>query len=277
MKYEISGKDIILFEEDLELDDVLDTGQAFRWEKAGENRYTGFCLDSYLDISGSDGKFILKDTDEKTFLEVWAKYFDLETDYSALRELYSSDLTLKKACEFSKGVRLLRQDSWEALVCFIFSSNNNIRRIKGIVSRLCERYGHFPTPGELSRETAESLSFLRAGFRAGYILDAAKKISSEEISLERIKELPYAEAREELMKIKGVGPKVADCALLSGFGKTEAFPLDVWMKRVMEQYYSEGFPEKFYKTRGIAQLYLFKYIREQKTEIRGQKSESAKL
>ena len=266
MKYEISGSDIILYEDDLVLDDVLDTGQAFRWDKIGENTYFGYCLDHPLEISGSDGRFVLKNTSEEDFLGVWAPYFDLETDYSALRKLYSSDAVLCSACEFSRGIRLLRQDSWEALVSFIFSSNNNITRIKGIISRLAAHYGHFPTAGELSIETPESLGYLRAGFRAKYIVDAAQKVASGEVDLKKAAVLPYEEAKAELMKIKGVGPKVADCVLLSGMYRTEAFPIDVWMKRVMEEYYKDGLPREFYETRGIAQLYLFNYIRKYKGE-----------
>ncbi len=266
MKYEVSGKDIILFEDDLELDDVLDTGQAFRWNRTGENAYFGYCLDRPLSISGTKGRFLLKDTSEEDFLNVWAPYFDLDTDYSALRELYSKDPTLKAACGFSRGIRLLRQDGWESLVSFIFSSNNNITRIKGIIARLAEHYGHFPTPEELSGETVESLGYLRSGFRARYIIDAAQKVASKEVDLGLIKELPYEQAKSELMKITGVGPKVADCVLLSGFSKTEAFPVDVWIKRVMAEYYPDGLPEEFYQTRGIAQLYLFNYIRKFKGE-----------
>lgn len=261
MNYEVSGKDIILYEDDLVLDDVLDTGQAFRWNKTGENSYFGYCLDTPLEISGSGGRFVLKNTDEETFLNVWADYFDLGTDYAALRREYSRDPALKEACAFSRGIRLLRQPPWEALVSFVFSSNNNITRIKGIIARLHEHYGHFPTPAELASETVESLGYLRAGFRAKYILDAAQKVASGEICLENVKKMHYEEGKRELMKICGVGPKVADCVLLGGMYKTEAFPVDVWIKRVLEEYYPEGFPEEFYPTRGIAQLYLFNYIR----------------
>ncbi len=269
MKYEISGNNILLFEPDLILDEVLDTGQAFGWEKTAPGHYRGYCLDEYLEIEGEDGRFTLRDTSEEAFLKVWAKYFDLETDYAALRREYSAaDPTLKEACEFSRGIRLLRQDGWEALLSFIFSSNNNITRIKGIISRLREHYGHFPTAEELCRETPESLGFLRSGFRARYCVDAAKKVAGGEIDLGKIPEMPYEEAKKTLMGICGVGPKVADCALLSGFGKTEAFPMDVWMKRVMERYYPGGFPEELYRTRGIAQLYLFNYIRKSEEAAR---------
>lgn len=261
MKYEIKGKDIVLYENELILDETLDCGQAFRWTKVDENTYTGYYVDRYLEISGNDGVFTLKNTSEEEFLSVWANYFDLERSYAELKEKYSTDATLKKACEYSVGIRLLKQDAWEALVSYIFSQHNNIPRIKGIISRLVEHYGCFPTAETLADETPESLSFLRSGFRAKYVIDGAKKVRSGEVDLEKARTLPYEEAKAELMKIKGVGPKVADCVLLYGLNRIEAWPVDVWIKRVMENYYPDGLPECISGTQGIAQLYLFNYIR----------------
>lgn len=261
MKYEVNGKDIILYEKDLELGETLDCGQAFRWNKIGENNYSGYYLDSFLEISGTDGVFTLKNTTEDDFLNIWYDYLDLGTDYSKLKEQYSQDSIMEKACQYSKGIRLLKQNSWEALISYIFSSNNNIPRIKGIISRLVEHYGHFPSACELAEETPESLGYLRSGFRAKYIADAAQKVALGEISLKNVRQLPYPNAKAELMKIKGVGPKVADCVLLYGMYKKEAFPIDVWIKRALETYYPNGLPECIKGTEGIAQLYLFNYIR----------------
>lgn len=261
MKYEISGQDIILYEENLSLSQTLDCGQAFRWEKVGDDAYFGYYIDRPLYISGSDGRFVLKDTTEDDFLNIWYDYFDLGTDYSALKMKYCSDPTLKKACACSGGTRLLKQDGWETLISYIFSSNNNIPRIKGIISRLTEHYKRFPTPDMLAGETPESLGFLRSGFRAKYVIDAAKKVLSGEVSLSRCRRSEYGEAKSELMKINGVGPKVADCVLLYGLNFRSAFPVDVWIKRVMQNYYSSGLPECTRGTEGIAQLYLFNYIR----------------
>lgn len=260
MRYEVDGKDIILYERDLDLDQTLDCGQAFRWYR--ENGvYRGYCVDTPLEISGADGVFRLKDTSEREFSEVWKDYFDLDTDYSQIKAKYSSDETLRAACEFSSGIRLLRQDAWEALVSYIFSQHNNIPRIKGIIERLVTHYGHFPNAEELAAETCESLGYLRCGFRARYVIDAAKKVASGEVSLERCRSLDYEDAKAELMKITGVGPKVADCVLLYGMNFTEAFPIDVWMRRVMSTFYPNGLPECTNGTQGIAQLYLFNYIR----------------
>ncbi|MBP3268420.1 MAG: DNA-3-methyladenine glycosylase 2 family protein, partial [Ruminococcus sp.] len=186
---------------------------------------------------------------------------DLDTDYGELKRRFSEDAVLSKACAFAGGIRLLRQDSWETLSSFIISQNNNIPRIKGIISRLCEHYGGYPSVEQLKGETPDSLAFLRAGFRAKYIVDAVEKLTDGEVSVERAKTLPTDEARAELMKIKGVGPKVADCAMLFGMYRLDAFPKDVWVKRVMAKYYPDGLPDCISGAEGIAQQYLFHYIR----------------
>lgn len=206
-------------------------------------------------------RYNLNNTSEEDFLNVWADYFDLSTDYGAVKIRLSADETLRKACEFAGGIRLLKQDKWECLCSFIISQNNNIPRIKGIISRLCLHYGHFPSPSELASETVESLGFLRSGFRAKYLIDAAEKTADGSLELEAIPDMTIENARKRLMTIKGVGPKVAECVLLFGMYKTEAFPIDVWIKRVMDNYYPEGLPDEAKGIEGIAQQYLFHYIR----------------
>lgn len=261
MKYFAKDNNIYLSQEDFDLDETLDCGQAFRWEKVSENCYSGYFLNTPLTISKEEDLFCFHDTTEEVFLKVWADYFDLYTDYSELKERFSADATLKKACDYAKGIRLLRQDRWEALCSFIISQNNNIPRIKGIISRLCEHYGGFPSYSQLACETPESLGFLRAGFRAKYLVDAAQKLERGELSLEEISKCDIDAARKALMTVKGVGPKVAECALLYGMYRTEAFPVDVWIKRVMENFYPDGLPECVKGVEGIAQQYLFHYIR----------------
>lgn len=264
MDYSIEGKDIILKQSDLELGETLDCGQAFRWTKTAPDEYSGFFLDRALAVrceDKKDGVFRFLNTSESEFLGVWRGYFDLDTDYGEIKRRYGEDETLSKACAFAGGIRILRQDAWETLSSFIISQNNNIPRIKGIIARLCEHYGGYPSAERLSGETAETLGFLRAGFRAKYLEDAVKRINSGETDLARIAKMPTDPAREELMKIKGVGPKVADCAMLFGMYKLDAFPKDVWVKRVMEQWYPNGLPDCVKGTEGIAQQYLFHYIR----------------
>lgn len=258
------GKDILLYQKDFDLDETLDCGQAFRWEKVSGNGYRGAFLNKGLEIScenKKEGIFRLKDTTEEEFLGIWAEYFDLYTDYGELKRRFSEDEVLSAACAYAGGIRILRQDRWEALSSFIISQNNNIPRIKGIIGRLVEHYGKYPDASVLAKETPDSLSDLRSGFRAKYLIDAAAKISSGEIDLDKVAGMDIAAARKSLMGIKGVGPKVAECTLLFGFYRTEAFPVDVWVKRVMERWYPNGLPDCVKGYEGIAQQYLFHYIR----------------
>lgn len=261
-EYYAKGKDIVLCCEDFDLDETLDCGQAFRWEKADESTYKGASLNTPLTIKKEgENTFRLFDTTKEQFLSVWKDYFDLDTDYADIKKRISCDETMAKACNFAGGIRLLRQDSWEALCSFIISQNNNIPRIKGIIARLCEHFGSFPTPKQLCAYTPDELSFLRAGFRAKYIIDASRKVESGEVSFERLRTATLDDARKELMTITGVGPKVAECALLYGMYRTQAFPVDVWIKRVMESWYPNGLPACCEGIEGIAQQYLFHYMR----------------
>ncbi len=266
MDYTVKGRDIIVSEADLDLGETLDCGQAFRWKAVPSDyisTYEGSFLNSRLRVSQKKaGEFIFHDTSEEDFLNVWKDYFDFDTDYTVLKECFSEDETLSKACSFAGGIRLLRQDAWECLISFIISQNNNIPRIKGIIDRLCGNYGgNFPSASQLAKETADSLSYLRSGFRAKYICDASDKVSSGLADLSAIKNMPIEQARTALKTIKGVGPKVAECILLFGMHRTEAFPVDVWIKRVLEEYYPAGFPDFAKDNAGIAQQYLFHYIR----------------
>lgn len=266
MDYEVKGRDIAVFEPDLDLDETLDCGQAFRWRNINSDHdctYTGSFLNTPLTVSQTgQGRFIFHNTSEEDFLDKWVDYFDLRTDYAELKRRFSEEETLAKACSFAGGIRLLRQDCWECLVSFIISQNNNIPRIKGIIDRLCENYsGNFPSAEELAGETPDTLSYLRSGFRAKYICDGAYKVSSGEIDLSAVAKLPIDEARIALRTVKGVGPKVAECVLLYGMHRTEAFPVDVWIKRVLAEYYPNGFPEFAKDDAGIAQQFLFHYIR----------------
>ena len=177
---------------------------------------------------------------------------------------------MAEAAAFAPGIRILRQEPWEALCSFIISQNNHIPRIKGIIERLCQRLGAeipgtawhaFPTAERLAACSLEDLAPLRAGFRAKYLLDAARKVASGQVDLARVAAAPVEEGRRELQTIFGVGPKVAECALLYGFHKTECFPLDVWMKRAMATLLPGRRPEEFGENAGLAQQYLFHYSR----------------
>ena len=211
---------------------------------------------------------------EDDFNSIWSTFFDLNTDYASLIESFSDDEILYKASVYSSGIRILKQDPWEALCSFIISQNNNIPRIKGIIQRMSEKYGEriyddkgnvyyaFPAAKALYDAGEEEIYALKTGFRAKYIYDCAKKIVEEEISLKDIYSLSLQDSLAALQTIKGVGPKVASCALLFGFGKYDAFPVDVCVKKILQKYYSSKECLHFSdKHAGIAQQYLFYYER----------------
>ncbi len=261
----------ILNAENFDLSQTFDCGQCFRWEKIGKNTFEGIAFGRKLKIYQDNADIVLEKTSTEEFDKVWKDYFDLNTNYFAIAsELSSIDPILLKAYNFCPGIRILRQEPWEALCSFIISQNNNIPRIKKIIQRLCRLFGEkiegteefsFPTVKAISKLKEEDLLPIKCGFRAKYILDAASKVERGEINLESISEMPLLCAEETLMKIKGVGPKVSQCTLLYGFHKLEAFPLDVWMKRIMSKYFPGKSPEIFGKYAGIAQQYLFHYCR----------------
>ncbi len=259
----------------LSLSDTLDCGQAFRWEECEDGCWQGIAHGRYLKIALQNGVLTLFDTNVEEFNSVWCRYFDLERDYCEIVAQFSKDNTLNKASKFASGIRVLRQEPWETLCSFIISQNNNIPRIKGIINRLCESFGQplgegrysFPSAKVIASLSLEDLAPLRSGFRAKYILDAAKKVASGEIELEKISQMDSDTARAELTKIYGVGEKVADCTLLFGMGHIDALPKDVWIKRVLSTVYKGGLPDYVLPYAGIAQQYLFHYARMNKGEI----------
>lgn len=253
---------------DLDLAETLDCGQSFRWEEYdGGFRGIAFGREVVMKLEGET--LTIENSTPEDFESIWKDYLDLGLDYGEIRRGISElHPVLKEACAYAPGIRILRQEPWEALCTFIISQNNNIKRIKGIVSRLCENFGEsigsgysFPTAAALSRLAPDDLAPLRAGFRNKYIIDAAKKVAGGEVDLELCRTLPYEDARLELMKIKGVGVKVADCALLFGLHRIEAFPVDVWMKRALENLFPGMSPSDFGDYAGIAQQYIFHYSR----------------
>ena len=253
-----------------DLKQTFDCGQAFRWEYLEDKNAWGAVVNNkYIEVSKSKEDIILGGVNEELFSSFFSDYFDLGRDYSAIIEEISADPILKKAATFGSGIRILNQEPWETLCSFIISQNNNIPRIKGIISRLCENFGEkcekgytFPSASKLADLKPEDLSVLRAGFRARYIIDAAKKVASNEIDLLSLKNTDTDSAREQLMKIKGVGPKVADCTLLFGLSHFEAFPKDVWIKRAINDLYGGEIPEFALKYGGIVQQYIFYYYRD---------------
>lgn len=258
MKYEINCNC-------LDLKQTLFCGQCFRFSDLGRGEFRGI-------VGDKQGIFLQKNNGieiecEEEDLPFWKDYFDLDLDYDKLLEAFGKDKTLKAACEGRK-IRVLRQPPFETLISFIISQNNNIKRIAGIIGRLCEGFGRktnfgfaFPTEEELRGVTVEDLAPLRAGFRAKYIVDAVEKVNEGTVDFEKIKLLPDDEAREALKVIKGVGDKVADCVLLFGLHRLSSVPKDVWIKRINAYYYPNGYPDCIKGYEGIAQQYLFDFAR----------------
>ena len=251
---------------------TLENGQCFRWNQVDKDTYQGVAAGRALRLKQYGDGVLFSCSDED--FSYWRRYFDLDTDYAAIEGRFIHDSIIGDCVKAGTGMHILRQELWEVLISFIISQNNNIKRIKGIISRLCESFGEnkngwydFPSAEKIAALTLDDLSVLRSGFRAKYILDAAQKVSGGEIDLEGLKKLSTDEAREQLIKIKGVGPKVADCAILFSLCHIDAFPKDVWIKRAMTALFGGELPENAKPYAGIAQQYIFFYARETKLEV----------
>lgn len=270
---------------DFEPRHIFDCGQSFRWYAEEDGSYTGIAYGKVLNVKKDGEDIILSNTDETEFKDIWYHYFDLGRDYGEIKQILSQDPILKRAIEFGEGIRILRQDEWEILISFIISANNRIPMIKKTIRMISERWGKaveyngkvyytFPDPCSLSGASLEELEECGTGFRAGYIKRTAELILNGYIDLYNLRDIGYAEAREELIKLPGVGPKVSDCILLFSMGYSEAFPVDVWIKRVMQHFYltpdvslkkiEEYAQDRFRELAGFAQEYLFYYARDLK-------------
>ena len=248
---------------------TLDCGQAFRWREQADGSFSGVAGGRFLNIRrDAEGTLVLRGTTREDFDSFWVDYFDLNRDYEAICRRLREDALVAETVDEYEGIRILRQEPWEALCSFVISQQNNIKRIKLIIDRLCRAYGDdlgdgwytFPSAERLAALTEADFLAIGAGYRAKYLERLAGDVADGHIDLETIKALPLNEARQALLKIYGVGVKVADCALLFGFGFDSAFPQDVWMKRVMA-FYPDGLPPCFDGIEGIAQQYLFHWAR----------------
>ncbi len=252
---------------------IFECGQAFRWNADENGIYTGIAYGVPARVWTENGKVYIMSA-EGSFSSVWRDYFDLNRDYAALRKRISREKVLLPACEFGRGIRILRQEPWEALCSFIISQCNNIPRIKGIVEKLCRLCGDeidfmgeklytFPSAQSVASLSTKELDTLRSGYRAAYISEAARGVASGSINLDEIMQLPTEAAKRELLALPGVGEKVASCVLLFGLGKLDAFPVDVWMKKAIKFFFGEGKFDyaRFGDLAGLAQQYMFHYMR----------------
>ncbi len=268
LEWRVTPGGVAVRADELRLAETLACGQCFRWEESG-GVWTGDACGRRISLRGRDGE-ILFPVERGEFTALWLPYFDGARDYAALRRDFSRmHPALAAACAFAPGIRILRQDPWEALCTFILSQNNNIPRIRGMVARLCACFGDpapgggqtFPRAERLANAAPEDLAPVRCGFRAGYLLSAARLVADGAVPLAEAARLPLDQARALLQTIHGVGPKVAECALLYGLHRLEAFPLDVWMKRAMAQLMPGVTPQALGPCAGVAQQYLYHYSR----------------
>lgn len=273
-----------------ELKDIFECGQCFRFNKQEDESYTGVVGNNVINVKKVDNEIHIKSVGQENLEELVINYFDLNRDYEQIKDKLSKiDENMEKSISYGKGIRILNQDLWETIISFIISANNNIPRIKGIIDRMSERYGKkimfqgkeyytFPTVDELSKASVEDLRALGLGFRDVRVYETTKMIKNKKVDLEQLKnEKDFNKVRNTLLTLPGVGPKVADCILLfSTLKRWEAFPIDVWVRRVMNELYIKNPDEtkvkkeeiekiayeKFGNLAGIAQQYLFYWKRE---------------
>lgn len=281
---------------------VLECGQCFRWERITDNNYIVVAKRRVIEVIQNDDEVIIENTNMEDLNNIWIDYFDLNRDYSSIKEELSKDELLKKSVEFGYGIRILNQDPFEMLISFIISARNSIPSIKKTVNKISEKWGDeieykgktyyaFPTPKQLKDATLEEIQDTGASFRSKYIISTIKNVNDAieaksngkltddliKYDLEHIKSLSSDECHIALQNFMGVGAKVADCIMLFSMGKHSAFPVDVWVKRAMIHFYLAPDVslakirvfgrEKFGELSGMAQQYLFYYARENSIKI----------
>lgn len=268
--------------------DIFECGQCFRWNEEPDGSYTGIFGHNVLNVK-EEKDIVITGICDGNIEDICKKYFDLDRNYEEIKETLSLiDDNMKESIKYGEGIRILNQDLWEMIISFIISANNNIPRIKGIIERMSAKYGQeikfrgtsyytFPTIDELSQASVKDLKDLGLGFRDRYVYETTKKIKEGKINLENLKQEPTNEVRKQLLTLTGVGPKVADCIMLfSTLKRFDVFPVDVWVRRVMNDLYIHNEDEtkvnkkqiqeiardKFGALEGIAQQYLFYWKRE---------------
>lgn len=282
------NKDIIISNiKDFKLSQTLECGQCFHFVKINEEEYYISAYNRLLHVAQQDEELVFYNTSRDDVENIWINYFDLERDYALIKKrLLEIDLALEPAINSMWGVRILNQDFWETLISFIISQNQQIPRIKQIVANIskacgqdvgCDMYS-FPDVDSILTIGEEGVKNCKAGFRSAYIMDACHKFKSGVINENDLRQMDYADCITTLKQIKGVGDKVANCVALFSLGHRSAFPVDVWIKRIMEAVYFQeetavSVIEDFAKKRfgeygGYAQQYLFYYGREKQIKKR---------
>ena len=282
-------KYILKNQESFCLKHIFDCGQCFRWNEEDDKSYTGVIKEGVINLKKQDENIIFNGMLSSDIKEIVFNYFDLNRNYEEIKNKLSKiDENVNLSIKYGEGIRILNQDLWETIISFIISANNNIPRIKGIIERLSEKYGKeviwnekkyylFPRPEELKNVTVQDFRDLGTGFRDIRLFETTNKILTKEVDLQSLYNLDTKDARDELLTLSGVGPKVADCILLfSDLKRFDVFPIDVWVRRVMNELYIKNpdetkvnkkeiakiAKEKFGDLEGLAQQYLFYWKRD---------------
>lgn len=260
------------------IEQICDSGQCFRMTRLDDNKVEVIANGRYLIVS-SNSNDISFECDEKEFNEIWKHYFDIDstTNYDKIiKSIDENDLYLRNAAKYGDGIRILNQDLWEMIISFLISQRNNIKRIRGCIKKLCEKYGEkktailndgkevtffdFPTPEALAMADIEDIRALGVGYRDAYIKRAAEDVINGNIDLNALRNMDYESAKQELLKMHGVGNKVADCICLFALHKTDAFPMDTHIISIVDKEYKGTFPfEKYKGYAGVLQQYMFFY------------------
>lgn len=260
--------------DNLDLEQIAESGQCFRWQKLDRNGYRIIAFGNYLDIYQDGNHFELSCTEEE-FEKIWKNYFDIDTDYASLiARIDDNDKFLKEAAEYGKGIRILNQDIWEMVLSFIISQNNNIPRIKKGIEAVCSQYKvqseylmdtdmyMLPYPENVKKSGRDSLLGLSLGYRDEYIWNMCDYYMENPDFTDKLKKLSYDEAMKYLMSFKGIGKKVANCICLFGLHHLDACPIDVWMKKIIDEEYNGTMPEWMTdEYAGVYQQYTFFYKR----------------
>ena len=269
---------------------IFECGQCFRWDEQPDGSYTGIVKDNVINVKKVDNSIVFKSLGADNLEKLAIDYFDLNRDYEEIKDTLSKiDEYLANSIKYGSGIRILNQDLWETIISFIISANNNIPRIKGIINRISQKYGNeinwegrsyytFPTPENLAKATVEDLRGLGLGFRDVRVYETTHKILEKQVDIEKMhEEKDTQKVRDELLSLSGVGPKVADCILLfSTLKRFDVFPIDVWVRRVMNELYIKNedetkvnkkeierlAKEKYGNLEGLAQQYLFYWKRD---------------
>lgn len=271
---------MLIHNEFFNIKQIADSGQCFRMNplecEDGRECYSLIAYGRYLKLTQIDEATVMLDCTEEEFYRLWENYFDLDYDYGRIvREITSADDEfLKEAVSYGKGIRILRQEPFEMIISFIISQNKNIPAIKSCIEAICRSFGQklissdgtvyysFPDAAVLAAANREELRALKTGYRDEYIIRAAKAVSEGELDIKELYGCGYEQAVKSLKQVHGIGDKVANCIALFGLHHIDGFPIDVWIKRVIDEIYNGSFPkEKYSGYAGIIQQYMFYYIR----------------